>query len=168
VSTTEAFAALSVSSGSAPPTVTWGTGGGWAPKLGTAPTSGCVAAGQICVYGDSTSNTLLASYNGGSLYHLGQVVASGTAPLGTSSIAGNGGCATVVTETGTGITASIDVVSVSFNGDPSGVTGYIPGTSGILTIYAYPSTNAANFKVCNNTPNPITPGAITLNWNVVR
>jgi hypothetical protein len=166
VSTTEAFAALSVSSGSAPPTVTWGTGGGWAPKLGTAPTSGCVAAGQICVYGDSTSNTLLASYNGGSLYHLGQVVASGTLVMGTSAIS-SGACATAVTATATGV-ATTDTVSVSFNGDPTGVTGYIPSTSGTLTIFVYPGTNLVSAKACNQTGTSITPGALTLNFGVVR
>jgi hypothetical protein len=94
------------------------------------------------------------------------LIASGTAALGTSAIA-SAACATVVTATATG-TATTDVVTASFNGDPTAVTGYIPATAGMLTIIAYPTANTANFKVCNNSSASITPGAITLNWRVVR
>jgi uncharacterized membrane protein len=38
----------------------------------------------------------------------------------------------------------------------------------MLTIIAYPSSNNVNFKVCNNTNSSVTPGAITLNWRVIR
>jgi len=94
------------------------------------------------------------------------LIASGTAALGTSAIA-SGACATVVTATATG-TATTDVVTASFNGDPTAVTGYIPATAGMLTIIAYPTADTFNAKVCNNTSASITPGAITLNWRVVR
>lgn len=97
---------------------------------------------------------------------LTQTIASGTATLGTSAIA-SGTCATVVTATATG-TATTDTLTASFNGDPTAVTGYIPSTSGMLTIISYPTANTANFKVCNNTSASITPGAITINWRVVR
>ncbi len=70
-------------------------------------------------------------------------------------------------DTATG-TLTTDIVTASFNGDPTGVTGYVPLTAGMLTIIAYPSADAVNFKVCNNTTGSITPGAITLNWKVVR
>lgn len=93
-------------------------------------------------------------------------VASGVAVLGTSAI-GSGACATVVTVTATG-TVTTDVVSSSFNGDVTGVTGYVPATSGILTIFSYPSVDNVNFKVCNLTSGSITPGAVTLNWKVAR
>jgi hypothetical protein len=73
----------------------------------------------------------------------------------------------VVTATATG-TATTDVVTASFNGDPTAVTGYIPVTTGALTIFSYPTANNINFKVCNLTSASITPGAITLNWRVVR
>jgi hypothetical protein len=59
-------------------------------------------------------------------------------------------------------------VLASFNGDPTAVTGYTPLTTGMLTIIAYPTADTVNFKVCNNTASTITPGAITLNWRVVR
>lgn len=91
---------------------------------------------------------------------------SGTSALGTSAIS-SAACATVVTTAATG-TATTDVIWWGFNGDPTAVTGYVPLTSGMLTIIAYPSANNVNFKVCNNTGASITPGAITLNWKVVR
>lgn len=94
------------------------------------------------------------------------VIASGTSALGTGAIA-SADCATVVTTSATG-TATTDVVTASFNGDPTGVTGYVPSTAGMLSIIAYPSSNNVNFKVCNNTAGSITPGAITLNWRVAR
>lgn len=97
---------------------------------------------------------------------LTQTIASGASALGTAAIA-SAACATVVTATATG-TATTDVVSASFNGDPTAVTGYIPSTSGMLTIFVYPTANAANFKVCNNTASSITPGAVTVNWRVTR
>lgn len=97
---------------------------------------------------------------------LSYTVASGTSALGTSAIS-SAACATAVTTSATG-TATTDVIWWGFNGDPTAVTGYVPLTSGMLTIIAYPSANNVNFKVCNNTSSSITPGAITLNWRVVR
>ena len=93
-------------------------------------------------------------------------IANGTSALGTGAIS-SATCATVVTTTATG-TATTDVVGWGFNGDPTAVTGYVPLTTGMLTIIAYPSANNVNFKVCNNTSASITPGAITLNWMVIR
>jgi hypothetical protein len=97
---------------------------------------------------------------------LTSTIASGTSALGTGAIS-SAACATVVTTSATN-TATTDVVLASFNGDPTAVTGYIPATAGMLTIIAYPTANNVNFKVCNNTSSSITPGAITLNWRVVR
>ena len=93
-------------------------------------------------------------------------IASGSTAMGTSAIS-SATCATVVTATATN-TATTDVLTASFNGDPTAVTGYVPLTAGMLTIIAYPTANTANFKVCNSTTSTITPGAITLNWRVVR
>jgi hypothetical protein len=95
-------------------------------------------------------------------YTPAQVVAKGTAALGTSSIS-SGLCATAVSVTGSGITTT-DVLGWGFNGDPTSTIGYEPGTTGMLTIIAYPTSGNANFKVCNNTAASITPGAVTLNW----
>jgi hypothetical protein len=48
------------------------------------------------------------------------------------------------------------------------VTGYSPTTTGMLSIIGYPTSGNVNWRVCNNTAASITPGAITLNWRVVR
>jgi len=93
-------------------------------------------------------------------------VASGTSALGTGAIS-SATCATVVTTSATG-TATTDVIDWGFNGDPTAVTGYVPLTTGMLTIISYPTADNVNFKVCNNTSSSITPGAITLNWKVTR
>jgi hypothetical protein len=96
-----------------------------------------------------------------------QDIASGTAAMGTSAIS-SGSCATVVTVSASGV-ATTDVITVGFNGDPTAVTGYGASSSGaLLTIYPYPTSGNVNFKVCNSTASSITPGALTLNWKVVR
>ncbi|HVW09925.1 MAG TPA: hypothetical protein VHC90_15155 [Bryobacteraceae bacterium] len=95
-----------------------------------------------------------------------QTVASGTAALGTLAIS-SGACASVVTVSASGVAVTDDILA-DFNGDPTATTGYLPSTSGTLTIFKYPSLNGVNFKVCNLTGGSITPGAVTLNWRVVR
>lgn len=129
------------------------------------------------INGGSTGASVVIPPNGFSLVNtsganaitasgLGGTIASGTSALGTSSIS-SGACATVVTTSATG-TATTDVITAGFSGDPTGVTGYAPSSSGMLTIISYPSSNNVNFKVCNNTSSSITPGAVTLNWRVAR
>lgn len=93
-------------------------------------------------------------------------IASGTSVLGTGAIS-SATCATVVTTAATG-TATTDVIWWGFNSDPTAVTGYVPATTGMLTIIAYPTTDNVNFKVCNNTTASVTPGARTLNWRILR
>jgi hypothetical protein len=93
-------------------------------------------------------------------------IASGTIALATAAIA-SGVCATEQTATATG-TLTTDTVLVSFNQDVSGVTGYTPSTAGTLRIDSYPKAGQLGVRVCNATANPITPGAITLNFRVVR
>lgn len=91
-------------------------------------------------------------------------IASGTKALATSAIA-SATCTSAQTDTATGATTS-SVVDASFASDPTGVTGYAPATSGMLTIISWATANTVNFKVCNNTAGSITPGAISLNWRV--
>ena len=93
-------------------------------------------------------------------------IASGAKALATGAIS-SATCTSAQTDTATG-TATTDAIIVTFNGDPTAVTGYVPLTTGMLTIIPYPTSNTVNFKVCNNTGSSITPGAITLNWRVVR
>ena len=95
-----------------------------------------------------------------------QTIASGAKALATGAIS-SATCTSAQTDTATG-TATTDTIIATFNGDPTAVTGYVPLTTGMLTIIAYPTANTVNFKVCNNTSSSITPGAITLNWRVVR
>lgn len=95
-----------------------------------------------------------------------QVVASGTKALATAAI-GSAACTAAQTATATGVLTT-DVITASFNGDPTAVTGYVPLTTGMLTIIVYPTADTFNAKVCNNTNASVTPGAITLNWRVVR
>ena len=96
-----------------------------------------------------------------------QKVASGTIALPTSSIA-TGTCATA-TATATGALTT-DVLNMSPNADITGVTGYAP-TGQIVQIYPpWLTAGQVNVKVCNPVGNSsaITPGAVTLVWNVGR
>lgn len=52
-----------ISTGATPPTITFGTGGAWAPAEGTAISAGCPAVGVDCLYADSTAHAVLASFN---------------------------------------------------------------------------------------------------------
>jgi hypothetical protein len=124
------------------------------------------AFGALATTTPGTGVATAAAANLSAAGGLTTTVASGTSALGTSAIS-SATCATVVTTAATG-TATTDVVTASFNGDPTAVTGFIPSASGMLSIISYPSSNNVNFKVCNNTAGSITPGAITLNWRVVR
>jgi hypothetical protein len=143
------------------------------PTLGASGTLGSLAFGNATsgtvtiepVTGALGSTTMLIPAAVGNGIFT-QTIASGTATLGTSSIA-SGSCATVVTVAGTGI-ATTDDLMADFNADPTSTTGYSPSSSGMLTIIKYPTSGNVNFKVCNNTAGGITPGAVTLNWRVVR
>ena len=95
-----------------------------------------------------------------------RLIASGAKALATSAIS-SATCSAAQTDTATG-TLTTDAIIASFNGDPTAVTGYVPLTTGMLTIIPYPTANTVNFRVCNNTLSSITPGAITINWKVVR
>lgn len=95
-----------------------------------------------------------------------QIIANGTAALGTSAIA-SGTAASVVTVSAVGVLGS-DVVNWGFNSSPVAVVGYEPSANGMLQIIAYPTADHVNFSVYNNTSASITPGAITLNWSISR
>lgn len=120
----------------------------------------------LCSTTPGTGVATAAAVNLSAAGGLTSTIAAGTSALGTGAIS-SATCATVVTTAATN-TATTDVVLAGFNGDPTAVTGYVPLTAGMLTIIAYPSSGNVNFKVCNNTNASITPGAITLNWRVLR
>lgn len=95
-----------------------------------------------------------------------QTVGSGTQALGTSLIA-SGAAATIITTAVTGVLAT-DNLLADFSADPTSTTGYAPSASGMLTIIKFCTAGHINFYVVNNTGASITPGAVTLNWRVVR
>lgn len=97
---------------------------------------------------------------------LAQTIASGTASLGTTSIAGNT-CASAVTVAAVGVVTT-DAISWTPNADISGITGYGVASTDGLIIFPYPTLGNVNFKVCNATASAITPGAVMLNWRVGR
>lgn len=155
------------------------TAGGPTGSATVAPIITYNAAGQLTTVSSATITPAIGSVTGlgtnvgaalgATLSAAGGVsstIASGTSAMGTSAIS-SATCATVVTTSATN-TATTDVIWWGFNGDPTGVTGYVPATAGMLTIIAYPSANNVNFKVCNNSSSSISPGAITLNWRVIR
>ncbi len=152
-------------SGSAPPSLTVGTGGADAYGEGTVP-SVCAAAGVDCVYADSTAHALMASFNNGAYYKLTQTICSGTISLATGAIS-SGAKTSAATGSCTGL-ATTDNIMVDFNADPTAVTGYIPSVNGILTILKFPTADTVNVIVENNTGSSVTPGAITLNYRVTR
>ena len=117
---------------------------------------------NLATYNSSCAVGALCSPQGQSTL----TIASGTATLGTSAISSNS-CASVVTVSATGV-ATTDAISWSFKADPKGVTGYGAGSTGPLSILAFPTVNNVNFRVCNLSSGSITPGALTLNWRVVR
>lgn len=97
---------------------------------------------------------------------IGQVIATGNKALDFASTA-TGACATAITDTATGA-LSTDRVIFNANADISGVTGYIPASTGGGKVDAYPSTDLVTFKWCNWTAGTVDPGSITVNWMVIR
>lgn len=140
-----------------------GNGSGTVSQAACADLSNATA---LCSTPPGTGVATAAAANLSAAGGLTSTIASGTAALGTGAIS-SATCATAVTVAATNV-ATTDTVTASFNGDPTAVTGYVPATTGMLTIIGYPTAGNVNFKVCNNTASSITPGTITLNWRVVR
>lgn len=144
-------------------TPTGGIGGTLTLPEGTTATA---SAGNDVCYGDSTAHAIKCANNNGSFFSIPQTIATGTSAMGTSAI-GSGACATVVSTTATGVLTT-DSIIWSPNADPTGVTGYAVSATGSLYIWAYPTADHVNYKVCNNTSGSLTPSALTLNWRVAR
>ena len=152
------------------------------PGGGSYPVSGVQGGGPLAVVarvvspssigggGATTGQGLVwngyAFVPGAAVSGLTSTIASGTAALGTSSIA-SGVCASAVSVAASGVVSTDDIVA-DFSADPTGVVGYGPSVAGMLAVIRYPGSGSVNFRVCNNTASAITPGAITLNWRVVR
>jgi hypothetical protein len=89
-----------------------------------------------------------------------QLIASGTATLGTTLI-GATSSATAVTVAATGV-ATTDSIEWAFNAAPG--SGYTSG----LFVQVYVTSGNVNFVVTNPTAGGLTPAAATLNWRVLR
>lgn len=98
---------------------------------------------------------------------VGQIVAHGTKALDFVSTL-TGACATVITDTATGVDATKDTILFMPNASIKAVTGYIPAATGGFSITAYPTTNTANFEGCNWTSGTVDPGSVTVNWIAIR
>jgi hypothetical protein len=97
-------------------------------------------------------------------------IQKGTLALPTTSIPSGGPC-TVVSATATGAdptSPNYDTVTVNLLGNTDAVTGYAPSTGGMLILKPYLTANTVNISVCNNTANPIVPGAASVIWKVTR
>ena len=135
-----------------------------------AQTTAAIAAADLpAALANSTSVNGTTIPSGG--VTLTRTIASGTIALATSSIS-TASCQTITqgsvnSAAATG-TLTTDAISFAPNGSIKAITGYVPATTGGLTIVAYPTAGYVNFDVCNWTSGAITPGALTLNWRVVR
>jgi hypothetical protein len=101
----------------------------------------------------------------GNVYPITLTIAANSTALGTSVISSGACSSTTATAIGTLSTDAFEWVP---NGSISAVTGYVPSTSGGLSIAAYPVADAVKFDVCNWTGVSQTPGAVTINWRVMR
>lgn len=85
----------------------------------------------------------------------------GSIALHTAAIL-SGACDTT-TASVSGVTSG-DAFTWTPNGSIKAITGYIPLTSGGLSIAGYPGSGTINFDVCNWSTASITPGAVTINY----
>jgi len=94
---------------------------------------------------------------------------TGTTALHTSSIA-SGACQSVTAGSVNSSAAAGATTASKILWTPAAslqtVTGYQVSTSGALSIDAYPTSGYVNFNVCNWTAGPLTPGSLTLNWEL--
>jgi hypothetical protein len=113
-------------------------------------------------FGSATIAAFRAAASGGGV----QLISSGTAAMSTAAIS-SGACTPPVTASASGV-ALTDAIIYNTNTNPTTVTGYAPSANGSLYILAFPSANNVNFVVCNPSSSSITPGALALNWQVMR
>ncbi len=149
--------------------------GAWAgtatPTLGASGTLGSVTMGNA-TSGTNTIQPVAGALTPGAIMSFPSLtktftatIASGSTALNTVAIASTTCNTTAASAAGV---VSTDAITVSFNGSTAAVTGYAPVTTGSLSIRPYPTNGTVNFEVCNATTASITPGAITLNWGVLR
>jgi len=125
------------------------------------------------MYADLTAHVIYSSLNGGTFYRVPQVIASGTtAASGAGSLNNLGsiasyGCATL-TITATGVVAT-DNLTFSTNASIIAVVGFVPASTGGISITQHPGSGNVNFDACNWSTGALTIGTgAQLNWTVVR
>jgi hypothetical protein len=95
-------------------------------------------------------------------------VASGQLALTSGTAVGSGACGTAQTISNSNILAT-DTVKFVPAADATAVTGWGVSSSGaVLSLYPSVTAGAVSFKECNSTAASITPGALTINWEVTR
>lgn len=147
-----------------------GSGSGAGP-VGCGTATGCIAMAEsssstivptsgvdIC-HANNTLHGIECSVNGGALYAQPQAICHGSLSLGTTTV--TSASKTALTATCTGLAVGDNII-LDFGADPTGSTGYVPSTNGILTIYKWATTNTINIDVVNNTSSSITPAAVTV------
>ncbi len=136
------------------------------PRI-TIPYMGGPAAGIRAEITADSNGAPLLSVNGGAPLHVPQVIAMGQLALGTKPIP-PGTCATAATAVATHA-APASVIHWSYAFDTNEVAGYEGSSTGaIVKVDAFPSPNAVNFRVCNNAGISITPGTMSVNWDVTQ
>ena len=140
-----------------------GASGTLAPLVMGNATSGTMTIQPVT---GAISGTMLIPVPAG-LTRFTQTIGEGTITV-TGDAPTSGACAAEHTVSVTNLLTT-DVVRVGFNGDPSGVTGIAPVSTGGVFIVAYPkAAGTLGLKVCNDTALTITVGTLILNWTVQR
>jgi hypothetical protein len=102
---------------------------------------------------------------------LPQVIVEGSIAMPVTSVAANS-CDAAATLASTGTitagaianVATTDNPNANYNSDQTLISGYNSG----VNIQKFPESGDIGFKRCNVTASPITPGAATLNFQVIR
>lgn len=94
-----------------------------------------------------------------------RTIFQGTATINPGAIT-SGTCSSAITTSATGVVTT-DTIDVTLNADPTSTTGYNP-SGDLVYIWAYPTADNINLKVCNKSGNSVTPGSRTANIAVRR
>ena len=128
------------------------------------PAMNCSGSGSLNAV-DTTSNINVGSNL------VPQELATGSLSVATNSI-NSGNCATTQQVAVSGAVTTgppYQRIEATFNGNPTGIVGFQPSSSGMLTIIQFISTGYVNFAVCNNTASTVTPGSgLTINWALIQ
>lgn len=127
--------------------------------------NGTLGSGNVTFFGNSASLKAEIDHAGNGIFAGLTVngtawVGNTTTSVGTTTINANT-CTAATTVTMTGVVTT-STFAFSPNADITGVTGW--GSTGGLTIVAWPTANTLNYKVCNQTGSNITPSSsVTFN-----